>query len=83
LLLQSKIESPEPLQLFQPSRRFLCEGLLTQYSPKDKKRKERYYVLFNDLLLVCKPIGFNKTRYQLRKKVESGMFLVNSSPESN
>jgi len=47
LLLQSKIESDEPLELLHPSRRLLFEGTVNKLQ-KGQKAKERYLVLFND-----------------------------------
>lgn len=46
---------------------------------KGEKKKERYLVLCNDLLLICKT-GFGKGRYLLTKRLSGGMFLVNSTP---
>ena len=47
---------------------------------KGEKKKDRYFVLCNDLLLVCKAAGFNKGRFLLSKRLPAGMFLVNSTP---
>jgi len=69
--------SNKPLELFKPSRKLLMEGPLEQISKG--KRKERYLVLCNDMLLVCKPLAFTKGRFALKQRIPAGLFLVNDS----
>ena len=69
----------QPLELLQPHRKFLMEGPVDVFK-KGEKKKDRYFVLCNDLLLVCKAAGFNKGRFLLSKRLPAGMFLVNSTP---
>ena len=81
LLLQSSIESAEPLELLHPSRRLFMEGNVNKVE-RGGKLKERYLVLFNDLLLICKPLssfGSKMRKYQLVRMIRADMFLVNGS----
>lgn len=81
LLLQSQIESAEPLNLADGSRRLLFEGKVTM--DRDGKTKERYFILFTDKLLVCsinKSI-FGNLRYLLKYEIATDEFLINATPK--
>ncbi|RKO93574.1 hypothetical protein BDK51DRAFT_40719 [Blyttiomyces helicus] len=58
ITMQSKIESPMPLNL--GDKKHLRDGMLMRM--QNGKSKERHVLLFTDVLLVCKPV---KTKYQL------------------
>jgi len=55
--LQVSINLADNLQLVQPDRRLVRDGLFTECTPEIDKKKwhTRQYILFNDLLLVVRP----------------------------
>ena len=81
LLLQSMIESPQPLDLADGSRRLLFEGKVLL--ERDSKTKERYLILFTDKLLICNihKSMFGSLRYPLKFSIPTEEFLINAGPK--
>ena len=63
------------MDLVQPERQLCMEGTLRKLAAN--RAKERYVVLFNDLLLICKPQILSKDKYQLQRIIRGARLLVN------
>jgi len=78
---------PKPPELLTPGRKFIKEGPIYFYNPKDKRKKPRYFFLFNDCLLVAK--RERQTKFWLRffvslksgLKVEDVLDSVHNPPD--
>ena len=63
------------LDLVQPERQLRLDGMLRKLV--SNRPKERYLVLFNDLLLICKPQMLTKDKYQFSRAIRVARLLVN------
>jgi len=64
VFLKQFTPKPEGLELVVPGRRFVREGEMFYYNSDEKKVKPRFFFLFNDILLMAKPVDNGK--YWLR-----------------
>eukprot|EP01120_Amphizonella_sp_Union-15-10_P013392 TRINITY_DN6203_c0_g1_i1.p1 TRINITY_DN6203_c0_g1~~TRINITY_DN6203_c0_g1_i1.p1 ORF type:complete len:329 (-),score=54.13 TRINITY_DN6203_c0_g1_i1:41-1027(-) len=70
---------PRPPDLVDGNRFFVREGELLVWSEKDKKKKERSFFLFNDLLLLCKKEGSKKYWLRIHVTLRSQVAFVEDS----
>eukprot|EP01103_Thecamoeba_quadrilineata_P010845 TRINITY_DN2453_c0_g1_i1.p1 TRINITY_DN2453_c0_g1~~TRINITY_DN2453_c0_g1_i1.p1 ORF type:complete len:190 (+),score=37.39 TRINITY_DN2453_c0_g1_i1:120-689(+) len=52
--------TPKPPELLAPGRKYIREGKVQIYNPNQKRKKHRYFFLFNDVLLLTKKEGEKK-----------------------
>ena len=68
------------LDLVQPDRQLRMDGMLRKLAAN--RAKDRYVVLFNDLLLICKPQILSKDKFQLQRAIRGARLLVNPHVDS-
>jgi len=66
---------PQPIDVVKADRHLLMEGTLRKLA--NNKAKDRYVLLFNDQLLICKPKRLFKDSYIAQRIIPTGRLLVN------
>jgi len=66
---------PQPIDVVKADRHLLMEGTLRKLA--NNKAKDRYLLLFNDQLLICKPKRLFKDSYIAQRIIPTGRLLVN------
>jgi len=77
--VQGKVE-PKLKDLVSEGRYLLREGVISQFDVEDETVKERYYFLFNDILLITKKA---KNKYQMRQHIALASVRLKDIPDSN
>ena len=76
--LQNRIEGAAQIGLMAPARKFIRSGPVKQITA-ERKVREDFYFLFNDLLLVVEPLR-KEDHYLLLAHFPFGATLVNAEP---
>lgn len=68
------------VNVIDPGRKFIKEGMLKRISPKDGSKTDRYLFLFHDMLLICQGVLKLKHHYKIKMKLDtSDIQLVEDS----
>jgi len=74
---------PKPAELVVPGRKFIREGPVLIFNPKQKRKKQRYFFLFNDVLLLTKKEGERKYWLKIYISLKSGLKVVDVLDSQN
>jgi len=78
-----KMLDPKPSELLVPGRKFLKEGAIQIYNAKQKKKKPRYFFLFNDVLLLVKKEGSKKYWLKVYISLRTGLRVQDVTDSTN